>query len=109
MQAGDLRDRITIRRRTETKNAGGGLDIGWEDVATLWAKVTSINGREAVIGGVLQGYSYFEIVIRYRNDILDADQILWNDRELNINTAEDRMGTRQWTVIQASTEAPQGA
>jgi SPP1 family predicted phage head-tail adaptor len=109
MQAGDLRDRITIRRRTETKNAGGGLDIGWDDFATIWAKVTSLNGREAVIGGVLQGNSYFEITVRYRTDLEVADQILWNGRELNINSSEDRLGTRQWTIIQASTETPQGA
>jgi SPP1 family predicted phage head-tail adaptor len=109
MQAGDLRDRITIRRRSETKNARGGLDLAWGDVASLWAKVTSINGREEVIGGVLQGNSYFEIAVRYRTDLEVADQILWRERELNIHSAEDRSGTRQWTIIMASTEAPQGA
>lgn len=112
MQAGDLRDRIAIQRRTETKNAGGGLDIGWDEIAAVWANVRSINGKEAVIGGVLQGISYFEIVIRYRTDLEVSDQILWlsnGDRELNILSAEDRDGTRHWTIIQASTQSPQGA
>jgi SPP1 family predicted phage head-tail adaptor len=112
MQAGDLRDRIAIRRRTETKNAGGGLDIGWADLATVWANIRSINGKEAIIGGVLQGISYFEIVVRHRTDLEVADQILWlssGDRELNILSAEDRDGMRQWTVIQASDQSPQNA
>jgi SPP1 family predicted phage head-tail adaptor len=112
MQSGDLRDRITFKRRAETKNDGGGLDISWPDLPTtptVSAKVTSINGREEVIGGVLQGNSYFEIVVRYRTDLEVADQILWRERELNIHSAEDRSGTRQWTIIMASTEAPQGA
>lgn len=122
MQAGDLKDRITIQRRTETKNAGGGLDISWTPVASVWAKVVSLNGRESVIGNVLQGTSLFDITIRFRADLEAGDQIVWSARqvrdpvtgsysplELNIITAEDRIGTRQWTVVQASTAAPQGA
>lgn len=109
-QAGRMVDRITIRRKTETKNARGGLDVSWSTLASgLSAQVTSINGREAVIGGILQGFSYFDITVRYRTDIKVSDQILWNGRELDIISAEDRLGTRQWTVIQASSASPQGA
>jgi SPP1 family predicted phage head-tail adaptor len=110
VRAGDLRDRITIRRESNTKNAHGGLTRAWQTVADgLPANVTSLNGREAVIGQVLQGISQFEIVVRYRTDIRVSDQVKWNGRELNIHSAEDRDGRRNWTYIQASTEAPQGA
>lgn len=110
MRIGDLRDKITIRRRSEAKNAAGGLDLGWTTLAeNLWANVVNINSREAVIGGVLQGISYFNITVRYRTDLKASDQILWKGRELNIVSAEDRFGKRQWTLIQASTASPQGA
>jgi SPP1 family predicted phage head-tail adaptor len=69
----------------------------------------SINGREEMIGNVLQGISTFQVTIRYRNDLKASDQILWNGRELNVLAAEDREGRRRWTVIHASTLAPQGA
>lgn len=109
-QGGMLRERITVRRRAETKNAVGGLDIIWETVATsLPARVVNLNGREAVIGSVLQGTSLFDITVRYRSDLKAADQLLWNGRELNVINAEDRLGSRQWTTIQATTAAPQGA
>ena len=110
-QAGQLRDEITIRRKSQTKNPDtGGLETGWSPVATVRAEVKSINGREALIGGVLQGISFFQITIRYRTDLLAADQVLWGARELNITAPpEDRLGTRQWTTIIASTQAPQGA
>jgi head-tail adaptor len=112
-QAGRLRDRIKIRRKVESKNAGGGLDVAWATLADdLSAEVLSLNGREALIGGVLQGIAFFQITVRYRTDLKASDQIIWatnGDRELNIIDAEDRLGTRQWTVIQASTAAPQGA
>jgi SPP1 family predicted phage head-tail adaptor len=110
MRAGQLRDRITIRREANTKNARGGLDRVWETVADeLPANVTSLNGRESVIGQVLQGISQFQIVVRYRTDLKVSDQVKWQGRELNIHSAEDRDGKRTWTFIQASTEAPQGA
>lgn len=109
MQSGEMKDRVTVQRRTETKNAGGGLDISWTPVASVWGKVVSLNGRESVIGNVLQGTSLFDITVRFRTDLEPSDQITWGSRELNIITAEDRLGTRQWTVIQASTATPQGA
>jgi SPP1 family predicted phage head-tail adaptor len=108
--AGRLRERITIRRQVNVKNARGGQDRSWTTVAAnLSAEVVSLNGREAVIGHVLQGISTFEIRIRFRDDLKPADQIVWDARELNIHVAEDKLGTRQWTMIQASTLAPQGS
>lgn len=109
MDAGKLRDRVTFRRQTNTKTATGGLARTWADLATVWAEVINLNGREAVIGTVLQGVSTFQITVRYRTDIQASDQIKWNGRELNVHSAEDKAGTRQWTTIIASTEAPQGA
>jgi SPP1 family predicted phage head-tail adaptor len=111
-----MRDRIAIRRKTTTKNpTTGAPSETWANLAgadNIYAEVVSLNGRESVIGSVLQGISYFQITIRYRRDILPSDQIIWltsDDRELNIHSAEDRLGTRQWTTIQASTQAPQQA
>lgn len=110
--AGKMRDRITIRRRVEAKNpTTGGLELSWTSLAAdLSAEVLSLNGREALLGHVLQGISTFQVTIRYRTDIKASDQVLWNGRELNVVSApEDQLGTRQWVVMQASTQAPQGA
>lgn len=112
MDAGKLRHRITIRRQTNTKTATGGLDRSWADIPanpTVWAEVKAVNGREAVIGTVLQGVSTFQITVRYRDDLLPSDQILWGERELNVHAVEDKLGTKQWTEIIASTQSPQGA
>jgi SPP1 family predicted phage head-tail adaptor len=108
--AGDLRERVTIRRQINTKNPEtGGLTREWSTIATVWAEVKSLNGREALIGDVLQGVASFQVRIRHRADILAADQLLWGDRELNVHSAEDRSGLKTWLWIVASTQAPQGA
>lgn len=113
MDAGELRHRITIRRQSNVKNTEtGGLTRSWADLpgaANIPAKIGSLNGREALINQVLHNVSSFEITIRYRSDIKAADQVKWGTRELNIHSAEDREGTRQWLTIIASTLAPQGA
>jgi SPP1 family predicted phage head-tail adaptor len=109
MQAGDLRDRIEVKRRVDVKNSKGGIDQSWQPLVAVAAEVRNINGREALIGNVLQGVSTFQIRIRYRSDIQPSDQILWRGRELNVHSAEDPFGTRVETRIIASTEAPQGA
>lgn len=110
MDAGRLRDRVTIRREVNTKNARGGLDRSWTTLGSeIPAEVRSINGREAVIGSVLQGVAHFQVTLRYRSDVSVADQLVWNGRELNVHSAEDRLGDRRWLMIHASTQAPQGA
>lgn len=114
MNSGRLRHRITIRRQTNTKKAEtGGLTRAWSDLAAnLPAEILSLNGREAVIGEVLKGVSHFQITIRFRDDVKPSDQVKWltgANRELNVLAAEDRLGTRRWLTIVASTLAPQGA
>jgi len=106
-----MRERITVRRRTEAKNSRGGLTVGWSTVASdVSAEVLGINGREALIGNVLQGVATYQVTIRFREDIKVSDQILWKTHELNILAPpEDRLGSRQWLVITASTQSPQGA
>jgi SPP1 family predicted phage head-tail adaptor len=110
MDVGQLRHRITIRRQVDTPDGKGGFDRAWTNLASrISAKVTNLNGREAVIANSLQGVSTFEIIVRFRTDVMTSDQIVWDGRELNVHSAEDKKGTRQWTTITASTEAPQGA
>ena len=87
-----------------------GSTATWTTIANrISARARSLNGRESVIGQVLQGVSVFEVIIRYRSDIKPSDQLLFEGRELNIHSAEDREGTRVWTHITASSEAAQGA
>jgi SPP1 family predicted phage head-tail adaptor len=111
LRAGDLQERILVRRQVNVKNPStGGLTRSWTDVGEMWAQIKALNGREAVIATTLQGVSTFQITVRYREDLQAADQVLWKGRELNIAAPpEDRVGDRKWTTMFANTLAPQGA
>ncbi len=99
------RSRISIRRATLTSDGSGGQLAGWTPIATgIPAEVLSLNGREALIAGALQGVSSFSITIRWRDGVQVDDQVRLGDgRELNIRSAEDPDARRERLVILADT------
>lgn len=108
IRAGDLRHRVDIKRQVQTKKpSGGGFDTVWETVGTVWAQVLGQNGREATIGQAMQGITVYRVVIRYRADISDADQLRYGSIDLNIRSIADPDGRRQALSIIADTGSAQ--
>ncbi len=70
MQAGQLRDRITIQRKTQgTDSWGAPLPEAWEDYATVWANVRHLSGTESIKAGADVSVVRASIRIRWRQDI----------------------------------------
>lgn len=46
MRAGTLTERVTIQETTQTQDGDGGIVDSWADVATVWAAVEPLTGRE---------------------------------------------------------------
>lgn len=110
LSAGRLRQRITVRRNLETDNGRGGYTSQWADVATVWAEVIGLDGRESMVDKVLQGISHYQIAVRWRGDILASDQIRYGTLDLNIIAPPaDPTGKREELRIIASTESVQAA
>lgn len=121
LRSADLRHRITIRRATEVKNSRGGYATDWSPVATVFAEVTGLDGRESVMDKVLQGISVFRLRIRWRADIKAADQLAsvagncfgvdnsGVGREVNIRSIVDPDGRREQLVIIADTASTRAA
>lgn len=80
LNAGDLDQRITIQRRAAGVDALGHEAKGWTDYATVWARVLTTGGREALQAGAVQGEATIECRIRYRADLLHdstGQRIVW--------------------------------
>lgn len=108
MSAGELRNQVTLMRKTRERDANGGLQTIWQPVgAPIAANVVGINGNESIIAEALQGVSFYRIKIRFRDDIGDADQLLYGTQTLNIRSACDEEGRRRYTTILADTGSPQ--
>lgn len=65
MQAGKLRNWVTIQTRVETRSASGGSTITFEDAFDLPAQVTDIRGQEFFAASQLQSSVSSRIRIRY--------------------------------------------
>jgi SPP1 family predicted phage head-tail adaptor len=75
MDAGRLNQRITIKSKSVTRDTHGGETITWATVATVWAAVLPIRGREYVALKDSGAEVTTRFLIRYRAGITPAMQI----------------------------------
>ena len=75
MQAGRLRDRITILNFTTVREPSGQLVEKWEEGKTIWAEVKGISGREIVAAGVETSEVTIRVWTRFRRDITAASRL----------------------------------
>jgi SPP1 family predicted phage head-tail adaptor len=64
--AGDLRDRVTLQRKTVARTSAGEETVTWTDEATVWGKVEPIRGREYYQAQAVQSEVNMRFVIRFR-------------------------------------------
>lgn len=87
-QAGDLDQRVELRRRTLTPDGSGGATSSVSTYATVWANVRPMTGRERERSQRMEATADYVVTIRDRSDVLESDEILWlltaGNRSMNI-------------------------
>ena len=73
MRPGGLRQRVTIQNFTTSRTPSGGVIQEWYDVATVWAEVKGISGRELIAAGAEMSEVTFRMWVRYRSDVKAFD------------------------------------
>jgi SPP1 family predicted phage head-tail adaptor len=68
VRGGRLRERITIQRRSNSRNEYGEENL-WTDIATVWAGVEPLSGREFFTALQAQADVTTRIVCRYASEI----------------------------------------
>ena len=100
---GQMREQVTVQSPTEVSQGGGGSSITWSDVATFWAEVRALRGREQIEALALEAATMYRITRRYTETITERQRLTWKGRILNIRSVVDPDGRRQWTEILAET------
>ncbi len=103
---GMLDQRVTIRRKTSTKDGAGGSVTAWSDYTTVWAHVRPLRGRERDQAMRTEGVADYLVVIRNRDDLLDDDVIHWRGRDFNIRFPMAKGPRTPWLEIEAELGAP---
>lgn len=101
---GQLDQRITFQRATETPDGGGGVTSVWGNITvtpTVWAKVTPRTGRETMAEGRMNAAQMATFTVRYREDIAETNRILWRGETWNIRRVLRKSQRGSWLEIDA--------
>ncbi|MBC7193869.1 phage head closure protein [Marinobacter sp.] len=96
MRAGELRHRILIQRLASGQDEYGQPLNAWQDVATVWAKIEDLSGREYFQAQqVPTAQVSTRITIRWRPDIEPTMRVVHGARVLDIKAVLDPDGRRR--------------
>ncbi|MDT2277698.1 phage head closure protein, partial [Paenibacillus larvae] len=86
MNPGKLNKRITIKKHEPLPDGAGGYedDDGLADVATIWANIRPLRGREYWQSQQTQAEVTHSIMIRYRKDIDRSHVVNYSGRLFDI-------------------------
>lgn len=84
INAGRLSQRVTLQQRTAGVDALGQELTTWSDVATLWAEVQPLRGREYFAAGQLQSAVDVRVRIRWRAGVVPTMRVVWRGEPMEI-------------------------
>ena len=93
MRIGKLRDLVTVEKPGTTLDDFGQVTAAsWTTVATVWANLMPVGGRESVRAGAVGSTLSMTILVRYQDDLMppqttDAWRIRAGSRLFNIIAA----------------------
>lgn len=84
IDAGRLRERVTVQQAAETRNALGETVLSWSTFAERWASVEGVSSREALASGQQDVTITHRVRMRYLSGMTQNMRIVWRSRTLNI-------------------------
>ncbi|MDG6880951.1 Bacteriophage head-tail adaptor [Phocoenobacter uteri] len=84
MDIGRLRHRVTLKKQVNTQNDYGAATQEWIDIATVWAGVEPISGKEYFSSQHLNSEVSIKIVIRYLEGVLPTSQVVFKNRKFEV-------------------------
>jgi SPP1 family predicted phage head-tail adaptor len=84
LRAGELDRRIKLQQRSATKTDTGTEVQTWTDVATVWANIQPLSGRELIAAAAVEAETTHMIVIRYRQGVTARMRAVYGSRIFNI-------------------------
>ena len=81
---GRLRERVTIQRASESRNALGETVLTWATYAERWASVEGVSARESLTAGQSQIDVSHRVRLRYVDGLTQNMRFLWRGRKLEI-------------------------
>lgn len=108
MRAGRLRDKVTLQEPTATQDEETGQPVdAWIDVATVWAQVEDVSGRQFFEAAAIQSEVSTPIAIRFRTEVKPKMRVLAGDRAFMIDSVQRPSNRRDRMVLMCSELSPE--
>jgi len=75
MQAGRLKDRVTIQNFSTSRSPSGQVKETWQDGKTVWAEIKGISGREILSSGAERAEATIRVWVRNNHEISSASRL----------------------------------
>jgi SPP1 family predicted phage head-tail adaptor len=106
MDAGQLTERVTLRRKVQTQDEYGTLVETDGTLAIVWAHVKPLSGRERDRGQQTEGTANYVITIRYRAGLATSDYVVWRDQQMNLRFIRDDGPRSLWLRLECELGSP---
>ena len=95
---GDLRRRVVLEREQRSDDGGGGATVAWQVVATVWAAIKPLSGREKDRYQGLEATLSHRVTLRYRTDVMPDMRLRMGGRVFDIRAVFSPDERRQWLI-----------
>jgi SPP1 family predicted phage head-tail adaptor len=99
MRAGTLNRRVQLQRPVTDVDAEGRTGDVWTAVATVWATVEPLQGREALLAAQAQTTLTHRVRIRYRTGVTARMRLVYGARIFDIQSVIDTGEARRELVL----------
>jgi SPP1 family predicted phage head-tail adaptor len=96
---GSLRQRVTIQTITKTPDGLGGWVHSWGELATVWADLFPLSGREIYAQGQVLSPVTHKCIIRFRDDVTTKHRISYGGQAYNIRAALNLNARSEWLEL----------
>jgi len=95
---GKLRRRVVLEEPLRVSDGGGGADIAWSPVATLWAAIEPLSGHERPRYERLEARVSHKITLRFRAGLNPEMRLRLNTRIFNIRAVLNAEEKDRWLI-----------
>jgi SPP1 family predicted phage head-tail adaptor len=106
LRAGDLRRRVTVQRKEETRDSIGDVTIEWKFEAERWASIRQLTAREIEIHSRPEAIATHRITMRHYPDLSVKQRLEHKGKYYNLMSVDDVYEGIHITVCIASEEVP---
>lgn len=99
MNAGEMRDRITLMKPPVQEGAFKDLNPAYDDYKTIWAKAEYFKVDEVYKNDADNAISIMKFVVRYREDVKNNMRVKFKGESYDITGARPVDGYKTWLLI----------